>query len=198
MFRYAVVLLVLVALPLRANLGESVEQCVKRYGKPTGYSEPSPKQPFGTLVFVAGDYTLVIFLLNNAEVGARVSKSDKSVFSDAELKTVMEADAPAPWETTKSSDPACLTWARADKATALYDKDRHLLIFTSPTMADAVRRQEANPPAPAGPAPVSTPSPAPAPVYSSGRVFAPASNSTSAFPPPTPTPSPAPAPADGK
>ena len=189
MFRYAVVLLVLLTLPLRANLGETVEQCVKRYGKPTGYSEPSPKLPFGTLVFVAGDYTLVIFLLNNAEVGARVSKSDKSVFSEAELKTVMEADASTPWKTTASSDPTSLTWSRADKATAFYDKDKHLLIFTSPVMAEAMHRIEAKPPAPAVSAP------APAPVPTSGRVFAPAPTSSSAFPPPS---APAPSPAPGK
>ena len=189
MFRYAVILLVLLTLPLRANLGESVEQCVKRYGKPTGYSEPSPKLPFGTLVFVAGDYTLVIFLLNNAEVGARVSKSDKSVFSDAELKIVMGADSSTPWKETKSSDPSSLTWSRGDKATALYDKDKHLLIFTSPVMAEAMHRIEAKPPISAASAPAA------APVSTSGRVFAPAPASSSAFPPPS---EPAPSPVTGK
>ena len=189
MFRYAVVFLVLLTLPLRANLGETVDQCVKRYGKPAGFSEPNSTRPFGTLVFVAGDYSLVIFLLNNVEVGARVAKSDKSAFSDADFKTVMTADASTPWKTTKSPDPTSLTWSRADKATALYDKDKHLLIFTSPAMAEAMHRIEAKPPAPAGPAPVSTPAPVPA----SGRVYAPAPTSTSVFPPPSaPSTSPAP------
>lgn len=187
MLRYALVFLILLTLPLRANLGETVDQCVKRYGKPLGFSEANARTPFGTLVFVAGGYTLMVFLLNNVEVGARVGKADKSAFSDAELKTIMDADASSAWKTEPSSDPASLTWSRSDKATALYDKEKHMLIFTSSSMAEALRRQEAKPPPPAGPAPAA------APVSTSGRVFAPASSS--AFPPSSPQPSP---PATGK
>ena len=158
MFRYGLVFLVLLTLPLRANLGETVAQCVKRYGTPRGLSEASAKTPFGTLDFVAGGYTLVVFLLNNTEVGARVAKSDKSAFSDAELKTIMDADSSKAWKTTASSDPTCLSWVRDDKATVLYDKDKHILIFTSPAMADALHKLSIKPPPPAAaPAPAVTP-----------------------------------------
>jgi len=138
MLRIAVILLALLTIPLRANLGETVAQCVARYGSPVGYSEANPKFPFGTVAFSAGGYTLVVFLLQTKEVGARVSKQDKSAFTAAEMKTILDADsAIAPWVSTPSSDPTSLSWGRSDKATVIYDKDKHVLIFTSEAMTNA-------------------------------------------------------------
>ena len=110
MFRWSLILFVLLSIPLRANLGESVEQCVKRYGKPIGFSEATAKAPFGTLVFMAGKYTLIVFLLDGKEAGARVSKADKSAFTDDEMKTIMGADSDpqSPWTSTPSGDPGTL------------------------------------------------------------------------------------------
>jgi hypothetical protein len=156
MFRSALILFVLLTIPLRANLGETVEQCVKRYGKPIGYSEANSKTPFGTLVFVAAKLTLIVFLLDNKEVGARVSKTDKTALTDAEMETIMGADSdPAsPWTSTPSSDPTCLQWTRGDKSTVLYDKVKHMLIFTSVAMEKAVKTFK----------PVATPAAVPVPV----------------------------------
>ena len=152
MLRLALIFLILLTLPLRANLGETVVQCVKRYGKPIGYSEANAKSPFGTVGFTAGGYTLIVFLILDKEVGARVSKVDKSAFTAAEMKTIMEADtdAASPWTSTLSDDPTCLTWTRSDKATVLYDKVKHMLIFTSKEMTDALH----------SPPPAPTPTPA--------------------------------------
>lgn len=146
MLRTAIILFSLLILPLRANLGDTVAQCVVRYGKPIGFSEASAKSPFGTLAFTATGYTLIVFLLNNKEVGARVSKVDKSAFTDAERQNIMGADsAGSPWISTPSDDPTCLKWARADKATALYDKEKHILIFTSDEMANALHAAPVKP-----------------------------------------------------
>src|ERR1700748_981747 len=97
MLRCAVLLLLLALLPARANIGENVTDLVKRYGKPAGFSEASSTNPFGTLIFVAGPYQMIIFLADNVEVGARVSKKDKSAFSPDEVQTILNADAPTPW-----------------------------------------------------------------------------------------------------
>ena len=153
MLRPAIFFLLLLTLPVHANLGETVEQCVARYGRPIGYSEANRQFPFGTVAFTATGYTLIVFLLRNHEVGARVSKQDKSAFSETELNNIMAADSNnSPWATMKSPDPTCLQWTRSDQATVLYDKDKHVLIFTSKEMADAVRAgaaPAAQPPAPA-------------------------------------------------
>jgi hypothetical protein len=140
-------LLVVLTIPLRANIGETVAECAKRYGRPIGYSEASAKSPFGTLIFVASKYTLIVFLMGDKEVGARVSKTDKSAFTDAEMQTIMQADSDpqAPWTSMPSTDPTCLQWARADKSTIIYDKDKHMLIFTSPEMANAIRQMPPEP-----------------------------------------------------
>jgi hypothetical protein len=139
MLRSTIILFSLFTLPVRANLGETVAQCVARYGKPVGYSEASNKSPFGTLVFTATGYILVVFLINTKEVGARVSKLDKTAFTDAEMQNIMDADtAGTPWTPTTSDDPTCLRWTRADKATVLYDKVKHALLFSSEEMADAI------------------------------------------------------------
>lgn len=160
MFRWAIILFILLSVPLRANLGETVEQCVKRYGKPVGYSEANPKVPFGTLVFIAGKYTLIVFLLDGKEAGARVAKTDKSAFTDAELKTIMDADADpqSPWASKPSTDPTSLVWTRPDKATVLYDKEKHILIFTADAMLAAAKAAQA------AAKPAATPVPAPAEV----------------------------------
>ena len=137
--RSVLIFFCLFTIPLRANLGETVAQCVARYGKPIGYTEASAKLPFGTVAFSATGYTLIIFLSKDKEVGARVSKNDKSAFTDAEMQTIMTADSSGlPWTPTPSSDPTCLQWTRGDKATVLYDKQKHILIFTSQQMADAL------------------------------------------------------------
>ncbi len=140
MFRYAILFLIFLTLPVRANLGDTVAQCVARYGKPDHYSEATPNNPFGTLIFTAGGYALIVFLLNNVEVGARVSKKDNSAVTDAELQTVMGAASNTPpWTTTASRDPTCQAWTRADKASVLYDKTKHMVIFTAPEMAAALK-----------------------------------------------------------
>jgi hypothetical protein len=150
MLRSAIILFSLLTIPLRANLGETVAQCVARYGVPVGYSEASSKSPFGTVAFTAAGYTLILFLSNNKEVGARVSKVDKSAFTDAEMKTIMDADSTgSPWTPAPGADPTCLQWTRADKATVLYDKQKHMLIFTSQEMADALHAATAKPGSPA-------------------------------------------------
>jgi hypothetical protein len=131
----------------RANLGDTVEQIVARYGKPTGHSEANANSPFGTILFQAGGYELVLFILENHEVGARVSKSDKSAFTDAEMQTIMANDLNgSTWTPVASGDPTCLRWARGDKATVLYDREKHMLIFTSDEMAQALHAPPAKPP----------------------------------------------------
>jgi len=138
MFRALVVLFSLLTIPLRANLGETVAQCVARYGGPVGFTEANAKFPFGTIAFSATGYTLVIFLLKGKEVGARVTKQDKSAFTDAEMQTILNADSAGfPWTSAPSDDPTSLRWARGDKATVLYDKVKYVLIFTSPEMTNA-------------------------------------------------------------
>jgi hypothetical protein len=146
MLRLTLILLSILTIPVRANLGETVKQCLARYGQPMGYSEANDKSPFGTVGFTAGPYTLVVFLIDTTEVGARISKKDKSAFTDAEMQAIMAADSNgSPWTSTSSDDPTCLRWTRADKATVLYDQEKHILIFTSEAMAKAVASKPAKP-----------------------------------------------------
>jgi hypothetical protein len=131
-------------LPGRANLGDTIAQAVGHYGHPIGYAEASARSPFGNILFRSGGYELVLFILDGKEVGARVSKLDKSPFTDQEIKTIMDADNGAgPWTPTASSDPSTLVWSRSDHATVLYDRAKNLLMLTSKTMADAVNAQAA-------------------------------------------------------
>ena len=144
--RSAILLFSVLSIPARANLGETVAQCVARYGAPVGYSEAGAKSPFGTVAFTATGYTLIIFLIKDKEVGARVAKVDKSAFTEAEMQRIMGADSGGfSWTSTPSDDPTCLRWVRPDKATVLYDKAKHMLIFTSDEMASAIQVQPAKP-----------------------------------------------------
>jgi hypothetical protein len=163
MFRYTILLLVLLTLPLRANLGDDVKQLIVRYGTPVNFTEANSTFPFGTVVFKAGGYILVVFLVGEKEVGAKVSKTNQSAFTDSERDTIMSTDvAGSQWTSVPSPDPTCLQWNRGDKATALYDKQKNVLIFTSDVMAQTLKAFH-----PAAPAP------APAPTPSSGLVMPP-------------------------
>lgn len=148
----------LMLLPARANLGETVEQGIVRYGVPSGYGEATARSPFGNVFFKAGPYELLLFILNDHEVGARVSKIDKSAFSDSEMQTIMEAENDSNWVPVPSGDPNLLQWSRADHATALYDRQKRMLILTSPAMAQALRAVPSQPPQP--PPPVTNAPPA--------------------------------------
>jgi hypothetical protein len=138
--RASLFLLLALVVPARANLGETVEGCVTRYGKPVGYSEANAKSPFGTVAFMAGGYTLLVFVVKDKEVGARVSKTDKSAFTTGEIQTIMSADAaPGPWVPDREhTDATQQQWTRADHATVIYDIAKHVLIFTSDEMARAL------------------------------------------------------------
>ena len=130
--------------PLRANLGETIQQCIVRYGRPNGYSEADTKSPFGTLIFIAGGFVLTVFVYNTREVGARVLKTDKTAFTAADLQTIMGADTGgSAWSPTKSDDPTCLAWHRVDNATVLYDQVKHMVLFTSPAMSEALNAASA-------------------------------------------------------
>jgi hypothetical protein len=149
--RLAVLVFLLLALPLRANLGDTVAECVKRYGKPDSFTEANAKSPFGTLTFFAGPYHMTVFLAGNIEVGASVTKRDSTAFTPAEIQTILNADANSPWIPTTSDNPASPRWTRHDDATAEYDSANKILIFTSPAMAKVLHAPPPPPPAPAPP-----------------------------------------------
>jgi hypothetical protein len=124
----------------RANLGDTIAEAVAHYGHPTGYAEASDKMPFGTILFRAGGYELVLFILDGKEVGARVSKLDKSPFTESEIKTIMDAETGSgPWTPTASGDSSTLAWSRSDHSTVLYDKNKQLLMLTTQAMAEALK-----------------------------------------------------------
>ena len=144
--------------PAHANLGETVQQLVVRYGKPTGYAEANAKMPFGSLEYKAAGYLLIIYLLDSKEVGARISRLDKSDIASADLQNIMAAETNgAPWTPAPSDDPSSLQWSRVDGATFLYDKDKRILILTSPEMATGLHA--APNPKPITPAPPATAAP---------------------------------------
>ena len=74
-------------------------------------------------------------------------------FTDAEMQNIMGADVGgSAWTPTASDDPTCLKWSRGDKATVLYDKVKHMLIFTSDQMANALSAATVKPSPVASPA----------------------------------------------
>jgi len=156
MLRLVPVVFLILALPVRANLGETIAECTKRYGKFYNYTEASAKTPFGTVVYIAGPYEMIVFIYNGIEVGARVSKKDKTDLGPDEIKTILNADAPTPWIPAHADDPTSPQWTRADKASANYDPEKKMLIFTTPDMLQAMNTT----PEPIAPATNAAPHPA--------------------------------------
>src|SRR5690349_11913614 len=92
LLRSVAILFCLLCLPARANLGDNVKQLVARYGTPVNYTEATPQFPFGTIVFSSAGINLVVFLLGDKEVGARVSKTDTTALTEQEQQTIMNSD----------------------------------------------------------------------------------------------------------
>jgi len=104
--------------PVRANLGETLEQALVRYGKPQPASSPAT----GTCIFYHGKYRITALFYKKIIISEFIVKRDGSTFSEPEQIALLQKEATGgKWIQSKSpSAPGTVVWEREDRATAVY------------------------------------------------------------------------------
>jgi hypothetical protein len=121
------------ALPSNARLGETLEQCVARYGNPVTPMDVADSSggKKGQAIFEKNGYSIAIAFLGGISESEMFSKDDKSAFTDTEKDTILNANAEnLRW--SLSTEPSVNdNWIREDDARAIYDRfGRTLLLAT--------------------------------------------------------------------
>jgi hypothetical protein len=136
----------------QARLGETEDQCITRYGTPIHVLNPgeilNPGDKgalYRTLIFIKGDYVVVIYLLNGKCSFLSVQRTDKVALGDGEIELLLSANIGGlTWQKT-SANNANQYWVRTDGAEAKCSLDNLSLTFYSKDILAAEHaRHQAN------------------------------------------------------
>jgi len=148
------VLLALAALtlPAHARLGETVDQCIARYGQPVAQEDEPAVPGEKSAIFEKNGYAIWAFFLNGKcgmIIFLKIDR-DKTVghkymglsMGDDELKTLLDASANSfPWIEADNAEGKF--WYRADGSAAAYDPNKPVLQITAKEFGEAEKAQEA-------------------------------------------------------
>ena len=108
--------------PCRANLGETFDQCVARYGQsspPRGYTDPDEAGEI-SYNFRKGGYMINALFFKDVDITEFITKEGGSSFSDDEKTDVLVAEG-GKWAKSEMPSLGKLErWTRDDGATATY------------------------------------------------------------------------------
>ena len=133
-----------------ARIGETLEQCIQRYGEPF-----APVKPGEKVGFIKGEFFLLISLYDGkadlivfAKMGGGVpsAKTPPQPMTDSEISKLLEANSHGvAWTSTESIRPN-RSWTTTDHRLMAYYAGNGLVIATSAAMdrikADAKRSEE--------------------------------------------------------
>lgn len=125
--------------PAYARIGETEDECTKRYGKPTSH-EHSDNPPSDCTVYETGRFQVKAYFLNGHAEALLVHTRDHSPFCQDELDVIMNANsAGATWSLVSSgtSRQARIYQRSDDLATLTIVKDESLLIESAQWKAAA-------------------------------------------------------------
>ncbi len=137
--------ILVVALPARARLGETEDQCIARYGTPTEILDADKAQvPYRTLNFIKGNYNVGAAFIDGHCECLCIQRTDNSDLSDNEIQILLDANSDGhTWK--KSTETSVYhQWLRDDGTLAHYDTDRHMLALMSKVfIANMAAKQKA-------------------------------------------------------
>jgi hypothetical protein len=120
----------------QARLGETMDQCVARWGQ----SVPSPDFPppgyeadtFATFAtFQKGDYHIIVGFLKGVVGLEIIAKQESSDLSDNEKAAILEADSAGQIWIKSTTPNVNEIWTRNDGALASYDPFNHVITLKS-------------------------------------------------------------------
>ena len=127
--------LLALAAPAEARIGESEEQCSKRYGKVARHEHPDwPYQD--CCVYETGRLVVKAYLISGRCQGLLIHTVDKSPFSEEELKVVMNANSNgATWKELRPLYKTREFKRSDDRASMIVADGRSLLIESAEAKA---------------------------------------------------------------
>ena len=131
----------------QARLGETMDQCIARYGKPPplpdGVSLPPDSGVDSEAVFYRDGITIMAFFSNGVVVSEGILKTDQSVMSDTEKQTLLNSEsAGSTWKKTDETNVGVI-YKRADgNAFATYGyTNNEFLFYTKKSWDEMLARQ---------------------------------------------------------
>jgi len=133
--------------PCRANLGDTMDQCVARYGPSspsTGVSDPA-KTGAPAALFSHDGYDVEVYLLHGVVECEYITKTDKSFFSDADKKKVVASESAAGKWANPVTDRGQTIWMRSDGASIFtFNQDSPLIMAMSASYLQLAAKNKAN------------------------------------------------------
>ena len=127
----------------QARLGDTMEQCVARYGQPVPAKDNSIPGGFrlAWITFQKNGYFIKSIFVNGIVGAECVFKSDSSALSEQEKNKILHADSKG-WAWGKATGRE--NWVRTDGAIASYDSSKHFMALESTSFIAALATEEKN------------------------------------------------------
>jgi hypothetical protein len=141
-YRLLMIAFALSIVPCRAELGETMDQCIARYGQPVPQDTTPPGLPGKSVTFKKNGYVIMVAFLKGIAGFETIFKEDESELSDKEIEAILQADvAGGKWGKPEQLNlpHAKEMWSRDDGATAVYEPMKHGLVLVSKQYADATQ-----------------------------------------------------------
>lgn len=113
----ALIAVILLALPSssKARIGESLEQCIDRYGPPDKGPQDSALHPAAIdCGFSKGDFYVVVTVYQEKVVDIMFRKLDGTPFNGSEVERLLTANGGTSWIVRKVEESDKLEWATKD------------------------------------------------------------------------------------
>lgn len=127
----------------QARLGDTMDQCIARYGQPVLLkNNPAPiRFRLAWITFQKNVYDIKIIFVNGISQVECVSKSNSSALSDNEKDKILQTNSKG-WAWGKATGHD--NWVRTDGAVASYDPSKHDVILESASFKAALDAEEQN------------------------------------------------------
>jgi len=131
----------LTVLPCQARLGETLDQCIARYGQPISAKDMPDALGVGEkeAIFQKSGYTIVVSFLKGSAGAEEFVKQGGSDLSDTERDIILQADsARGKWIKSEKSGIEEI-WVREDGAVALHNATKHYLVLETKECVTALK-----------------------------------------------------------
>src|ERR1700733_6596016 len=121
-------------IPCRANLGDTIDECIARYGQrlpPSGVADPG-KTGAEAALFTHDGYNFEVYLLNGVVGCESISKADNSLLSDEDKEKIVKMESAGGNWAKPVSAHGQIIWMRSDGGAIFsYISDTPLILVMS-------------------------------------------------------------------
>jgi hypothetical protein len=132
-------------LPCRAKLGDNLDQCIARYGKPLSTSMVLYLPRENCYFFGKNDFVICAEMFKGTVAGEAILKANKTAMSDNEINAILDAESVGLSWSEPSIPSINRLYIRDDGARAVYDTmQRTLSVLTKDYLAAMTSQRRKN------------------------------------------------------